>query len=178
MTASSLGERSWSVGVGVRNRWRITCEDIDDVISRLARFSLFYNMDSSVISSLLIKTINSYESFKVAPIISEHFRKFSEDFPKIFEICKNALKTVLNNFRSFPRISEHFRSFPKFFRKFWKVSKNALETFSDHFRKFSKSSEDFWTLPNISENFPKIFKTHKKNFFKQFPKIYEYFRMW
>ena len=54
---------------------------------------------------LFIKTVNSYESLKVIPIISEYFRSFSENVPKFFEICKNALKTVLNNL---PKLSEDF----------------------------------------------------------------------
>ena len=63
--------------------------------------TMLYNMDSSLVSNLLIKIINSYVSFKIIPIISDHFRPFpntSEDFPKIFENRKNALKMVLNNF--------------------------------------------------------------------------------
>ena len=87
---------------------------------------------------LLIKTINSYESFKVIPTISEHFRRFSEDFPKILEVCKNALKTVLNNFRSFPRISEHFRSFPKFFLRL-----HVSQYINDHKQKLNNEELRF-----------------------------------
>ena len=105
----------------------------------LRNTTMFYNMDSSVISNLLIKIINSNESFRIIPIISDHFRPFpntSEDFPKIFENCKSALKTVLKHFRSFPKISGYFRTLPKISENFPKISKspkNASETFSNYF---------------------------------------------
>ena len=98
----------------------------------LRNTTMFYNMDSSLISNSLIKIIDSYGSFRLIPIISDHLRPFpntSEDFPKIFENRKNALKTVLNHFRSFPKMSEHFQRFPIIFRKFRKVLKIPQKRF-------------------------------------------------
>jgi len=86
---------------------------------------MFYNMDSSLISNLLIRIINSYESFKKIPTISEHFRRFSENFWKSQKCVKDVL---INHFESFPKILEHvphFQRFSKIFQNIWKVLKMA-----------------------------------------------------
>merc|ERR1712082_496339 len=82
----------------------------------LRNTTMFYNMDSSLISNLLMKIIDSYGSFRLIPIISDHLRPFpntSEDFPKIFE-----------NFQKFPKVSEDFRTLPNVSEDFPKILKN------------------------------------------------------
>ena len=67
--------------------------------------------------------------------ISNHVRKFSEDFrtlpkisenfPKILKNHKNIGKLVLNRFRSFPKISEYFRTLTKISEDFPSVDRDV-----------------------------------------------------
>ena len=75
--------------------------------------------------------LNRFLSF---PKISEHSRRFPENF-----------KNILDRFQSFPKISEDCQNF----RKSFKLLKNGFEAFPKFF-------EISWRFPSSSENFRKF----------------------
>ena len=140
--------------------------------SLLARNSLL-GLTSSKIFQLL----------RTSTSISDHDRKFSddfrtlpkisEDFPKISKNYKIIWKTLLNSFRSFPKVSENVWTLPMIFRKLKKTHKIIWKTLLNRFRSFPEISEHSRFFPKIlkrlltiSEVFQKVVKI--ANYFPKF----------